>query len=158
MNSGLITCWADHDLALREVVSRASMSLRIYDEDLSRLQLEQPEISEILRRYLISRDSDILQIIVRNAGPFKRNSPRLMNLLSDYPERMCVYESPEGLAMLNDAFLIADDKHALIRFHKDNVRSKLILDTPEECQPYVNRFQEILNEGGEQISATTLGL
>jgi hypothetical protein len=53
---------------------------------------------------------------------------------------------------------IADDRHALIRFHKDNERAKVIIDNAKECQPYIYRFEEIFNEGGEQISATTLGL
>ena len=53
---------------------------------------------------------------------------------------------------------IVDGQHALIRFHQDNVRSKRLDDDSNECQPYSQRFAEILREGGEQISATTLGL
>ena len=65
--------------------------------------------------------------------------------------------SPQ-LASLSDSMLIVDGQHALIRFHQDNVRSKRLDDDSNECQPYSQRFAEILREGGEQISATTLGL
>ncbi len=54
--------------------------------------------------------------------------------------------------------LIADDCHALIRFHKDQVRSKVVIDSAADCQSYLFRFREIQNEGGTVISATTLGL
>jgi len=71
---------------------------------------------------------------------------------------MTLIECPKHLASLNDSMLIADDRHALIRFHLDHARAKAIIDSTEECLPYVLRFKEITKEGGEQISATPLGL
>jgi hypothetical protein len=158
MNAELITDWEKHDSSLRIVLALASRTLLIFDEDLSRLNLERPDSAEILRRFLASDINNRLQILVRNAEPFRRESPRLMKLLEDYPETMTVYECSPHLSSQNDAMLIADDRHALIRFHKDNVRSKIIIDNIEECAPYARRFEEITNEGGEQVSATTLGL
>ena len=154
----LITSWSVHDQSLTKILRLASKSLRIFDDDLEKLKLETAGNAEILRQFLASSTQHVAQILVKNAEPLRRNSPRLMALLANHPLNLNVLVCPAHLESLNDSMVIADDQHALIRFHKDNVRSKAITDTPEECAPYANRFYEILREGGEQLSATTLGL
>ena len=54
--------------------------------------------------------------------------------------------------------VVADSRHALVRFHEDQARAKVMLDAPLDCAPYARRFDEIVAEGGDEISATTLGL
>ena len=158
MQPELITSWAEHAGHVRKILLLARRSLRIFDEDLTCLGLEQAENAALLRRFLAADRSNRLQIILRDGEPFRRSSPRLFNLLGDYSSTMTVTEyQPTGSA-LNDSMLLADDCHALIRFHKDHVRSKAIIENPDECRGYLVRFQEIQNEGGTAISATTLGL
>ena len=41
MNSELITNWGHHDQSLRKILELATQSLRIFDEDLSKLKIEQ---------------------------------------------------------------------------------------------------------------------
>ncbi len=158
MNPELITNWSEHDSFLQKILMLASKTLRIFDPDLSKLKLEQPGSAETLRLFLNADRQRTVSVVVKNAELFRRDCPRLMKLLATYPQNMAVIECPLHLASLNDSMLIADDKHALIRFHTDNVRSKAIIDNAEECIPYVYRFKEIMKEGGEQICATTLGL
>lgn len=158
MSQELITNWGEHDSSLQKILALASTRLSIFDEDLSKLKLERPGNTDILHRFLSSDRQHLLRIVLKNAEPLRRDSPRLMKLLATFPQNMRVFECPPHLASLNDSLLIADDRHALIRFHKDNIRSKLLSDMPEECRPYVHRFEEIMKEGGEQICATTLGL
>ena len=158
MNPQLLTNWTDHDNYLQKVLLLATRIVRIFDEDLSRLGLEKPENAFFLRRFLIANRQNSLSIIVRNADPFRRSSPRLMKLLSDFPDAMTFYECAPPISTLNDAMVIADSSHALVRFHKDHVRSKVMIDNAEECRPYILRFEEILKEGGTLISATALGL
>ncbi|MBK8523622.1 MAG: hypothetical protein IPL58_05555 [Betaproteobacteria bacterium] len=69
-----------------------------------------------------------------------------------------VIETPPHLANLSDAILLVDDASALIRFHRDHARSKEIFADPEACKPYHRRFEDIWNEGGNAVSATTAGL
>ena len=158
MNSELITNWAEHDSSLQKILLLASQTLRIFDEDLVKLKLERPANAETLHQFLGADRRNSLQIIVKNAEPVRRNSPRLMKLLATHTQNMTILEGPQQLALLNDSLVIADGKHALVRFHKDNERAKAIFDNAEECMPYRLRFEEILKEGGEQVSATTLGL
>lgn len=158
MTTELITSWAEHDVALRRILSELSQSLCVFDEDLTRLNLEQPEAADSIRGFLGSKAQSRLKIVLRNPEPFRRNSPRLMNLLGSHPEKMSVIEAPSHLLSLSDCIVLVDDRHALIRFHEDHARSKVIVDNASECMPYAKRFDEIFREGGEPISATTLGL
>jgi hypothetical protein len=158
MTTELISNWAEHDVALRRILPEVSRSLRIFANDLTRLDLEHPEIADSLRHFLAADAQNSLKIVLRNSESFSRNSPRLTNLLRSYPERMTVIAAPDHLASLSDSIVLVDDQHALIRFHQDHVRSKLIFDDTVECRPYIQRFEAIIREGGEAISATTLGL
>lgn len=158
MNPELITSWADHDCGLQKVLLLATRSIRIFDADLARLGLERQENAFFLRRFLTAAPQNTLQIVLRNVEPLRRTSPRLFKLLEDFPQTMQVRECAPQLAALTDAMLLADERHALIRFHEDHARSRAIVDNSDACRPYLLRFEEILREGGMPISATTLGL
>lgn len=158
MNPQLITNWGEHDSFLKNILVLASKTLCIFDQDLSKLKLERPDNTESLHRFLSTDRQSLLWIVVKDAEPVRRDNPRFMKLLSTFPQNMTLVECPSHLASLNDSMLIADDRHALIRFHIDHARSKAIIDNAEECLPYVFRFKEITKEGGEQIFTTPLGL
>ena len=158
MNPELITDWADHDAALRTILTLATVKLSIFDEDLSMLKLEDPENNAILRRFLASSRRPSLRIVLRNTDPVQKNCPCLMALLREYPENAVVAICPTHLFEQCESLLIADDSHALVRFHHGNVRCKAIIDNPGECLPYVQRLEEIFHEGDERMCATPLGL
>lgn len=158
MDSELIMNWGEHDSSLQKILLLATRALRIFDEDLSRLKLETPDAVDFLSSLLNADTRHTLQIVVRNAEPFRRYSPRLMKLLATHAHNMSVVECPPHLASLSDSLFIVDNAHALVRFHKDSARSKVIVDSAEQCAPYIQRFGEILSEGGERVSASALGL
>jgi len=158
MSVELITSWGKYDKSLRRIMSLASQSLCVFDDDLARLKFEDAERAESLRAFLGAGGQRNAHIVVKNAAPLRRDSPRLMKLLGDYPHRLSIFECPEHLAALADALFIADDRHALIRFSRDHARARVIIDDAPQCAPYLHRFAEIVKEGGEQICATTLGL
>lgn len=158
MSTGLTTHWSEHDASLESILRSLSESLSIFDDDLARLRLERPENVEILRRFLADSTRNRIRVVLKNTEPFRCRSPRLFKLLATYPDQMTVIQCPEHLHSLNDSLFIVDGAHALIRFHKDNARSRIIINDREACVPYVQRFHDIEHEGGESISATTLGL
>jgi len=158
MSYELITSWSAHHNALTQLLKLALKSVKIFDEDLEKLKLERADNCELFRQFLAADRRRIAQIFVKNPEPLRRNSPRLMQLLANHSSNLSIHVCPPHLGSLNDSMFIVDDRNALIRFHKDHVRSKIIGDDAEECAPYVNRFAEIQREGGEQVSATTLGL
>lgn len=158
MTTELITDWSTHSQAFAEILKRATRSIDVFDQDLARLPFEQHEHAETLRRFLAGDEKTSLRIVLRNPEPFRRTSPRLMKLLATYSQKMSVIECPAQLASLSDSLFLVDDQHALVRFHQENVRSKRIDHDQEECKIYALRFSEIIKEGGEEISASTLGL
>lgn len=158
MTTELITDWSTHDTAFSEILSRATRSIDIFDQDLARLPLEHPEHTETLRRFLAASPQAKLRIVLRDPTRFRRDCPRLMKLLFACSHKMHVMTCSEQLAALSDSLLLVDGFHGLVRFHHDNVRSKRIDDDPETCKPYQLRFSEIFREGGETISPTPAGL
>ena len=158
MNPELITQWAEHDSAVQKILLLATRSIRLFDADLAKLRLESRENILFLRRFLTAAPHNTLQIVLRDAEPFRRNSPRLFKLLADFPHAVQVWECAPQLAQLTDAIFLSDDSHALIRIHQDHARSRVIIDNADACRRYLTRFDEILREGGTPVSATTLGL
>jgi hypothetical protein len=158
MNSQLITSWGEHQNYLQKILLLTVRCLRILDQDLSKLELEKIENEYFLRRFLNSDRQNTFQLVLKDSSLFRRGSPRLMKLFKDYPERMNVLECPPHLSTLNELMVLADAHHALIRFDKEQVRSKAVIDNSAECRPYILRFEEILKEGLTPIGATTLGL
>jgi hypothetical protein len=158
MSAELITSWSEHDSSLQRILHLAAQSLCIFDDDLARLKLERPDNAALLRALLAAGGERTLQIVLKNPDPLRRASPRLMQMLATYPQCMTVIECPPHVAALADSLFIVDRRHALVRFSRDYPRCKAIIDDAVQCAPYVHRFAQIIDEGGEQISATTLGL
>ena len=158
MRSELITSWTEHDVAVQKVLLLASKTLRIFDDDLSKLKLESRENAESLQRFLTASQNNRLCIVLKNAEPLRRDSPRLMKLLKSYPQQMSVVECPPHLASFNSSLCLADERNALVRIHQDHARARIIIDSAQECAPYAQQFEAIRAEGGEPISTTTLGL
>lgn len=158
MSRELINSWSDYRSALDRLLDLASKSVSIYDADLRTLQLESLERQAALRRCLASGDRHALRIAVRDSAPLRQQQPRTLGLLGTYGHVAAARETPPHLAHLRDAMILVDGRHALIRFENDLPRSKLLLDEADEVRPYLARFEEIWNEGGEAVSASTLGL
>lgn len=145
-------------MAVDRILALGRETLWIYDSNLGELKLETPAHLEALRVLLQSGKPNCLKIALRDASNLRDRSPRLNDLLRTHSHLMAVAETPDNLAHLRDGMILADGRHALIRFDQDQPRSKLVIDDPDEIAPYQRRFEEIWMEGGTPISATTLGL
>lgn len=158
MPSKLITTWGEYDAAVQTILALAAKELHIFDKDLSPLKLERPERLALLSEFLAASPQRTLQITVQDAEHLRRNCPRLMELLARHAHNLKIIECPPHLASVSDSLIIADGRHGLIRFHRDHARAKVISDDAEACAPYQQRYDQILEEGGTPVSATTLGL
>jgi hypothetical protein len=159
MTRELITSWSDYQAAIDRLLVLAVRKISIYDEDLGHLHLDSPSrLAELKRTLLADRNASRIRMAVRDAEPLRRHQPLLMNLLGEFSHCLLAQQTPAQLAHLRDTMILVDDKHGLIRFERDQPRSKLLLDENDELKPYTARFEEIWAEGGESISSTTLGL
>jgi len=159
MTRELITSWGDYQAAIDRLLILAVRKISIYDEDLGHLRLDSPSrLAELKRVLLADRNISRIRVAVRDAELLRRQQPLLMNLIGEFSHCLSVQQTPEQLAHLRDTMILVDDKHGLIRFERDQPRSKLLLDESDELKPYIARFEDIWSEGGESVSATTLGL
>jgi len=154
----LITSWGDYQEAVDRILGMAATHVCIFDTDLRQLHLDDSCRLNELRRLVHSAAPDSLRIALRDAEPLRRSQAPLMNLLATHGHSFAVQQIPPHLAQLRDCLILIDKRHALIRFDKDQARSKLLIDEPEELRPYCERFEEIWRESGEPVSPTTLGL
>lgn len=158
MSETLLTNWSDYDFAVHRVLLGAKRLICVFDHDLARLKLEQPERIAWLRVFLADEAATALRIVIRDERPLRIASPRLMSTLADFSHKLKITECPPQLAGLRDSMLIADERSGVIRFHQDHARARLMIDEPGMLAPYVRRFGDILAAGGVAIGATTLRL
>jgi len=154
----LIISWHDYQSAVDRLLALATEKLCIFDDDLLLIKPDAPARHAQVQRLLHAGHRESLQIALRHGNTLSRDTPGLLKLLSTYGHIAAARQTPEHLAHLRDCMMLVDDRHGLIRFDRDQARSKLLIDEPDEIGTYARRFSEIWNEGGEQISATTLGL
>lgn len=153
----LLTSWGEYDAAIDEALAAARLTIDIFDRDLAALKLETPGRHGALAAFLRQPDSS-LRIVVQSSRPVLERSPRLLSLLRLHAHHFRLQEAPPHLDSLADSLLLVDGEGGVVRFHRDHARSKSIVGDAEACKPYCKRFEEIWNEGGTPLSATTLGL
>jgi hypothetical protein len=158
MSRELLTSWSDYQSAIDRLLPLAQRRICIYDEDLVTLNLQSPGRIVLLQNLLGNHPADCLAIALRNATALQQRNPLMLKLLSNFGHNTAVQQTPEQLAHLRDSILLADDRHGLIRFDRDQPRSKLLIDEPDEVLTYRKRFDSIWAEGGIPITPTTLGL
>jgi hypothetical protein len=158
MSRQLFTSWTEYQAAADRVLALATRSIRIYDEDLAQLHLESDGRTDRLREFLAAGHPDSLRIALRNSSPLRQRQPLTMSILARFSHIAHAKQTAGQLAHLRDSMVIVDERHAVIRFDRDQPRSKLLEDDPDEVAPYLRRFNEIWDEGGDAVGPTTLGL
>lgn len=148
----------NYEAALDIVIAQAENELLIFDQDFERGNYASSKRFEQLFAFLSKDDLSKLTIILQDTEHFIQHCPRLFELLKNYGHKMVVYETNDNAKVAKDCFVIADKQHYLRRFHIDQARFKYALNDVEECANLGMRFDELLDETTESVSATKLGL
>ncbi len=154
----LITDWSAYQAAIDRLLCLASHTLCIYDEDLVKVRLDGTGRLPHLCRLLQNTQPGSVRIALRNAEPFRRQQNHLIQLFAPYAHIITIQETAPQISGLRDSMILVDDQHALIRFDRDQARSKLLINEIDELRPYLQRFEEIWKEPGDVIGTTSLGL
>ena len=157
MSSTLLTSYGEYDTAVDLILSLAETRLDIFDHDLSRLKLDHPSRHAALIR-LLSAPHHQLRIVVQNSRAVVTRHPLLIRLLDTHGHHFSLIEADEKLQHLSDSIIVADNAHALLRFHRDQPRGKLLEDEEEEVKPHHRKFLSIFDEGGTPVSPRVAGL
>ncbi len=158
MDRKLIIDWNTYQAAIDHLLGLATHKLCIYDEDLVALCLDTPNRLSQINRLLKVAQPESIKIAVRSAELLCRQKTHLIQHFAKYAQQISIRETGPEIRSLRDSMILVDEQHALIRFDRDQARSKLLINTKNELSPYLGRFEHLWNEPGNVIGATTLGL
>ena len=148
----------NYEAALDIVIAAAENELLIFDQHLEHGDYASSKRFEQLLKFLSKDHLSKLTVILQNTEHFIQHCPRLFGLLKNYGHKMVVYETNDAAKVAKDCFVIADKQHYVRRFHIDQARFKYALNDVEECASLGMRFDELLDETADIVSATKLGL
>jgi hypothetical protein len=144
--------------ALERLIGLAQHELRIFDADLSDLEINTPQKYELLRAFLLRTRSNRLYIAVHDAGYIRNYCPRLLHLLRQFSDRMFIHQTQGEATSAQDSLVLADKLHFVRRPVQAQPRATLRLYDDQECQGMLLRFSEIWDNSFPAVSATTSGL
>lgn len=148
----------EYRTAIDAVIAAAQRELCIFDRDLFRMQLEDKGRAALLEQFLAGNGERRIRIVVREPSRLVSASPRLQALLKRYPLALAFHQAPENLVHLADCLVLADGRHAAIRFHSDHARGKQVMNDPEEVEPRMARFEALWEVAAPCLWATHTGL
>jgi len=145
-------------LAVDAALARARKEICVFDADLKVIDLGGVERAESLSAFLSGGRDRSVRIALHDTEHVERNCPRIMALLVRFSHSFSIRQTPDGLRHLADCFVIVDKSNAVVRFHADYSRGKLLLALPDETLPWCQRFEDIWLESQPALSPTQLGL
>jgi len=143
---------------LARLIGLAQHELRIFDADVSDLDINSPQKYELLRAFLLRGRNNRLYIAVHDAGYIRNYCPRLLNLLRQFSDRMFIHQTQGEACSAQDSLVLADKLHFVRRPVQAQLRATLRLNDDEESQGMLLRFAEIWDNSFSAVSATTSGL
>ena len=144
--------------AIEEVVSVAQRTLRVFDVSLSNRGFNSPGLTEKLRQFLVAGRSHRVYIALHNTELLERESPRLLQLLRQFPMSIEIHRTLAQARNANDPFVVADDHSVWHQLHHEQPRAIVAVRSPPDATPIMQRFEEIWDLSEPAVSATTAGL
>lgn len=144
--------------AIDQLLALATQRLRVFDRDLAEGGWDSAQRADNVKAFLRRSRDARLSIIVHETRWLEASCPRLLALLRGYGHAMAVWRTGTEARAATDALVIADDRHALHRYHADQPRATLLLGSPQGVRPLVERFEAIWATGEPAVGGTTLGL
>ena len=137
---------AGYRAAIDATLRAARREVRIFDSNLERMALDDPERSALLLNFLKRDSTRRLYMVLHNPEPLRTTHPRLLNLIRSNGHQIEIRQTPDHLRQLADCFVLADELHGAIRFHADHARGKAVGDDSIEIHAYWHRFDDLWEE------------
>ena len=144
--------------ALDEMIGLAQHSIRVFDYDMSEMGWNRAARADLLSAFLRRSRTAKVDIIVHETRWLESAAPRLVALLQSFGDRMTVYRTGAEARSASDPLVLVDGRHFLHRFHYEQPRATLAIESPHLAGPLVNRFDEIWTTGEAGMTGTVLGL
>jgi hypothetical protein len=144
--------------AIDAAILAADAEICIFDRDLARLRLEEQARVAALRAFVTMRRGNRIRIALKDSRHLELKSPRLLALLRLFGHVIEIRRTPEELDRLCDSHLLTDNGFAVVRFHIDQPRGKLIMADRIEVHPWLERFAELWSAAEPCSLGATFGL
>ena len=144
--------------ALERLSVLAQRELRIFDVDVSDLEINSRQKYELLRGFLLRGRNNRLYIAVHSADYIRNYCPRLLDLLRQFSDRMFIHQTQGEAVHAQDSLVLADKLHFVRRPVQAQPRATLALNDDKEGESMLQRFSEIWDSSVPTVSATTSGL
>jgi hypothetical protein len=144
--------------ALDEIIGLAQHSIRVFDHDMSGMGWNTPARADRLAAFLRRSRTSKLEIVVHETRWLESSCPRLLVLLKSFGDRMTIYRTGPEARGASDPLVLVDGRHFLHRFHVEQPRAALAIESPQQAGPLVNRFEEIWATGEPGLTGTVLGI
>jgi hypothetical protein len=144
--------------AFDALLANARRELRIFDPDCAQLELDAPERSAMLRRFLLASRDNRLFVAVHDPEHLKRGCPRMLDIVRDFSFAIAIHQTEGEAARVQDCFVLADIEHFLRRPVAAQPRGVYIVNEYKDARLMRERFDEIWQSSMPAVSATTLGL
>jgi len=154
----LLQARSDYQRGFGRLLGLVRRELRIFDPDLSELDINSAERIEALARFLLGGPDRRILIALHGVDYVSKRCPRLVALLGIYASRIFIYQTIGDAAKVQDCFVLADGDHLVRRPVTAQPRGVLVIGDPKECQPMRERFDEIWESSIPGVSANTTGL
>jgi len=154
----LLQTRSDYAEAFIRLLGLARRELRIFDPDLSELEMNSASRLQTLTRFLQGSRTHRIYIALHDVGHVTKHCPRLIALLGSYTSAILIFQTHGDAAKVQDCFALADGDHLVRRPVRTQPRGVLVLNDPKECQPMRERFDEIWESSLPGVSAITTGL
>lgn len=149
---------ADYRAAIDATLAAARREIRVFDQDLVRMDLEDPIRIAPLTQFLSGDRDRCLRIVLHDTTHLERHSPRLIALFQRFAHAVQLRRTPDHLRELADCWLLADEIRGAIRFHASQARGKLVTDDRNEIHPWWQRFDELWEASVTCSIGTATGL
>lgn len=136
--------WDGYRFALLDAIGRAERCVALFDTDLRETGLESAAGVEALKAVIVrTTREDALRFLLHDPKHLTHHCPRLLALLGTHSHRMQVRVADESFHAVEQMFAIVDDRHLVLRFHRDLPRGRYAADAAESAAPFRAQFETI---------------
>ena len=154
----LLQARSDYLQGFGRLLGLVRRELRIFDPDLSELQLNSAERVAALAGFLRDGPNHRIYVALHSVDYVSQRCPRFIELLGIHASSIFIYQTIGDAAKVQDCFVLADGEHLVRRPVTSQPRGVLVIADPKECQPMRERFDEIWESSIPAVSANTTGL
>ena len=148
----------EYRAAFDALLAGTHRQLRVYDHDLSLLELDHAPRHASLRALCVAGGGRRIELLLDDISRVARSHPRLMQLVRDFSHVLEIRQADPDAPRPEQAFALADRHGVLLRADKAAVHGTLHLDDARDAVLLNQSFESMWQRSPASVTATTLGL